>query len=190
MGGIWLLDMPDVLSRAGLVVDTYSGWEARARSTGGYDDVLAVQCHHTASSTTPANDMDYMWRGSPDKPVGAIYLARDGKVTVGAAGATNTSGKGGPLRTSKGNIPLDAANRYVISIEAANNGTGEQWPQAQIDAYLKMVNALCAHYGLLVQPGDVNAHFEWTSRKIDPAGASPYASGGAKDRWNMDSLPP
>ena len=131
MGQFWLLDLPDVLRAAGLDVDTYPGWEARARSTGGYDNVLAVQCHHTASDTTPANDMAYMWNGSPDRPVGAIYLARDGKVTVGAAGATNTSGKGGPLNTSSGTIPLDAANRYVISIEAANNGTGQQWPVVQ-----------------------------------------------------------
>jgi hypothetical protein len=186
MGQIWLTSLPDVLRNAGLDVGTYQGWEARARSTGGYDAILAVQVHHTASNSSPEGDMSYMWEGSPDRPVGAIYLARDGKVTVGAAGATNTSGKGGPLGTSGGEIPLDAANRYVISIEAANTGTGEPWPEAQQKAYVTMVQALCAAYGLTYDYGDVHAHFEWTTRKIDPAGESHYASGANK--WNMDAF--
>lgn len=186
MGQIWLFDLPDVLRAAGLWVETWPDWEARARSSGGYDDILGVQVHHTASDTTPENDMSYMWGGSPDEPVGAIFLARSGIVTVGAAGATNTSGKGGPLATSKGTIPLDAANRYVISIEAANDGVGEPWPDDQVVAYRIMSRALVDRYGLKVQPGDLHAHFEWTSRKIDPAGNSPYASGGAS--WNMGAF--
>jgi hypothetical protein len=123
-----------------------------------------------------------MWEGSPDRPVGAIYLARDGRVTVGAAGATNTSGKGGPRHTAHGTIPLDSANKYVISIEAANNGVGEPWPTPQINAYIKMCAALCTAYGIGV--GDCHAHFEWTSRKIDPAGNSKYATGG--NSWDMN----
>jgi hypothetical protein len=184
MGGVWLRSLPDVLRDAGLVVDTYPNWENRARSTGGYDGVFAVQVHHTASSSSPGGDMSYMWEGSPDRPVGAIYLARDGRVTVGAAGATNTSGKGGPRQTVHGTIPLDSANKFVISIEAANNGVGEPWPAAQQDAYIKMCAALNAAYDLSV--GDTHAHFEWTDRKIDPAGNSRYASGGNK--WNMDAF--
>ena len=186
MGAYWLQSLPDVLADAGLVVGTYPGWEVRARSTGGYDDILAIQVHHTASSTSPANDQAYMWDGSPDSPVGAIYLSRDGMLTVGAAGATNTSGKGGPLTTSRGVIGLDSANRYVISIEAANNGVGETWPLEQQQAYLKAVNALCRAYGLTTDYGDVHAHWEWTDRKIDPAGNSIYANGG--DKWDMDQF--
>lgn len=184
MGKFWLTSLPDVLAAAGLAVDTYDGWEVRARSTGGYDEVFAVQVHHTASDTSPAADMSYMWEGSPDRPVGAVYLARDGRVTVGAAGATNTSGKGGPRETVHGTIPADAANKYVISIEAANDGVGELWPAAQLDAYVTAVAAIDAAYWLSV--GDVHAHHEWTDRKIDPAGASPYATGA--NSWNMDAF--
>ena len=183
-GEIWLHDLPDVIARAGLVVATYPGWETRARSSGGYNALHAVQVHHTASATTPANDMAYIWRNAADRPIGAIYLARDGLVTVGAAGATNTSGKGGPRATTRGTIPKDDANRYVLSIEAANNGVGEHWPTAQINAYKRLVRALCDAYGLAV--ADVHAHWEWTTRKTDPAGNSPYASGAAK--WNMDAF--
>lgn len=188
MGAIWLHSLPDVLRGVGLTVEEYAGWEIRSRSSGGYDALLAVQVHHTASppSSQPWEDQAWMWDNSPDAPIGALYLARSGVWTIGAAGATNTSGKGGPLQTSGGTIPLDSANRYVLSIEAANDGVGEPWPQVQIDSYVRGVTALCDAYGLPYWAGDVHAHFEWTSRKIDPAGPSPYAVGAAS--WDMNKF--
>lgn len=187
MGAIWLGSLPDVLRNAGLNVAVYPGWEHRSRSTGGYDALMAIQVHHTASSgTSPQNDMAYMWKNASARPIGAIYLEPSGKITVGAAGATNTSGKGGPLITTRGTIPLDAANRYVIAIEAANRGDGQLWPDAQLDAYVRMVAALNVAYfdGQLRTPGDVHSHFEWApGRKNDPAGNSWYATG--RNMWNM-----
>jgi len=184
MGSIWLHDLPDVLARSGYPVDRYQRWETTSRGSGGYDALHAVGVHHTASNTAPANDMNYMWRNSPNEPVGAVYLARDGRWTVGAAGATNTQGKGGPYTTSKGTTPLNAANRYWISIEAANAGTGEAWPVAQQDSYVKGCAALCEAYGF-DPTRDVIAHFEWTNRKIDPFGPSKWA-GHAK--WDMPAF--
>jgi N-acetylmuramoyl-L-alanine amidase len=186
MGSVWLGSLPYVIDAAGVEVDTYPGWETRSRSTGGYDTVLGVQVHDTASSgLNPLAEMKYMWENAVDKPIGAIYLSTQGKATVGAAGATNTSGRGGPLVTSRGTIPLDAANRYVISVEAANRGDGTPWPDVQIEAYVKLVAALQKAYlgGVLLVPGDCHGHFEWTTRKIDPNGQSPYAFGANK--WNM-----
>lgn len=186
MGSVWLGSLPDVLRNAGLNVDVYPGWETRSRSSGGYDSILGIQVHHTASSgSNPAAEMAYMWQNSSTKPIGAIYLAPDGKITVGAAGATNTSGKGGPMPTSRGTVPLDAGNRFLIAIEAANRGDGTPWPVVQQDAYVKMCAALAKAYlgGILLVPGDCGAHFEWTSRKVDPAGSSRYAQGANK--WNM-----
>jgi hypothetical protein len=186
MGAIWLGTLPEVINAGGVEVDTYPGWETRSRLTGGYEAILAIQEHHTGSSgLNPLSEMRYMWEGAVDKPIGAIYLSTAGKATVGAAGATNTSGKGGPLLTSQGTIPRDKANMYVISIEAANRGDGTPWPDVQIEAYVKLVAALNRAYmgGLLLVPGDVHGHFEWTDRKIDPAGQSRYASGANK--WNM-----
>lgn len=186
MGSVWLGSLPDVLRNAGVPVEVYPGWETRSRSSGGYDTVLGIQVHHTASNTTPKNDMAYMWLNAPAKPIGALYLDRTGRWTVGAAGATNTSGKGGPLLTTRGTIPLDAANRFVISIEAANRGDGEVWPDAQLRSYVKGVAALARAYlgGVVRIPGDVHSHFEWApTRKNDPAGNSWYATGASK--WNM-----
>lgn len=189
MGAIWLHDLPAVCRAAGLRVRTWPGWELRSRSSGGYDAVLAVGAHHTASSPSMTTDGScrHMWETSATRPVGAIYLARDAEVVIGAAGATNTQGKGGPYRVSKGTIPLDAGNRYTIAIEAANNGVGEVWPKAQLDAYVTLCAALCKAYDL--DPlRDVIAHFEWApDRKIDPAGPpTPFAV--ATDRylrWSM-----
>ncbi len=188
MGSIWLTDLPDVLRAAGLDVATWPGWETRSRSSGGYDAIRAVFCHHTASNTSPSNDMSYMWDNtSGDQPIGALYLARDGRITVGAAGATNTQGKGGPWNLSTGPIPKDAGNANGIAIEAANAGTGEPWPAAQTSAYVAACRALCSAYGL--EPSwDVLSHREWCEpscpgRKVDPVGPSPYAVGATS--WNM-----
>jgi hypothetical protein len=125
-----------------------------------------------------------MLKNADAKPIGALYLDRTGTVTVCAAGATNTQGKGGPYKASKGTIPQDAGNRYMLSIEAANAGTGEQWPEAQQDAYVRLCHILVTKLGL--DWGDIVAHFEWTNRKYDPAGNSRYATGGAL--WDMNKF--
>ena len=187
MGAIWLYDLPDWLADAGLNVRTWDGWETRSRSSGGYDAIYGIVVHHTASSTTPDNDCNWEWSATGgDQPIGAMLLDRTGRVTVGAAGATNCAGKGGPWTTSRGTVPQDKGNQYTVSIEAANAGTGETWPTEQLDAYLVLVSTLCDCLGL--DPvEDVCAHFEWApTRKIDPAGPPRYASGGAS--WNMNSF--
>lgn len=176
MGKIWLGSLPQVLGGAGLEVDTYPGWETRSRSTGGYEQLLGIQVHHTGSATSPANDMGWMWDNAPAKPIGAVLLDRSGKWTVGAAGATNTSGRGGPMVTSRGTIPKDQGNMYLLSIEAANNGHNEPWPDEQLWSYVVGCAALARAYGFNPQVrGDLHGHFEYTSRKIDPAGPSWYS---------------
>ena len=186
MGAVWLLNMADWLREGGMNVVEEPGWQTRSRSSGGYDAVWGIGVHHTASNTSPKNDINYMLysTGNSARPIGALYLARDGQVTVMCAGATNTQGKGGPYKTSKGTIPQDAGNRYMLSIEAANAGTGEHWPVAQQDAYVRLCHILFTKLGL--DWGDIVAHFEWTNRKYDPAGNSRYAAGGAL--WDMDKF--
>ena len=190
MGSIWLRDLPDIISDAGVRVRTWPGWENRGRSSGGYDAVYGIFAHHTASNTAPDNDCRYMWDTGTDRPIGAMLLDRTGLVTVGAAGATNTQGKGGPWSLSRGTIPLDKGNAYGVALEAANNGTGEAWPTAQVDAYVFTAAALCE--ALDLDPDrDVLAHFEWVApscpgRKVDPVGPSPWATGATS--WDMDAF--
>lgn len=186
MGAHWLHDIGVALE--GLAPTYYDGWETRSRSSGGFDEILGICIHHTASDTNPINDMQYMWDSSPDRPVGNIYLSRDGDITVGAAGASNTQGKGGPLETTGGLIPLDAGNKFMIAIEAANNGIGEPWTKPQTDRYVQLVRQLCTHYDLSVD--DVFSHFGYVEpscpgRKLDPAGPSPFGSVNSADTWNI-----
>jgi hypothetical protein len=202
MGSIWLNgstpgypNVVDVLRAGGVNVVEYAGWPTRSRSSGGMSQFMAVLCHHTASNTSPANDLNYMVNGSPDNPVSNGLLDRTGTFTIIAGGASNHGGKGGgsdsrpPWNTSKGTIPTDSINSNSFGIEAANNGVGEPWPQAQQDAYMKMCQALCGAYGL-VPATDLLSHWEWTSRKCDPTGASRWAPpntlgcSGAP-RWDM-----
>ena len=101
MGSIWLTTLPDALERLGNV-SFYRGWQTRARRSGGYTALLGIVVHHTASSTSTYNDTNYMWNNAPRPPIGAIYLARNGEVVIGAAGATNCAGRGGPYVTIEG----------------------------------------------------------------------------------------
>lgn len=181
MGSIWLTgsnapNLETVCRDAGLSVQTWSGWQTRSRSSGGYNPPgpTGVVVHHTASPSTQSfqNDWSYCAVGHPDAPVANMLLGRSGQVGIHAAGASNHAGKGGPWNTSRGTIPLDSANSYTIGIEAQNNGVGENWAPEMVAAYEVLVAALCSAYGM--DPiRDIMAHFEWApSRKIDPWGGN------------------
>jgi hypothetical protein len=172
---IYYAEMLDVLAAAGCYVAesaTTDGWQTRARSSGGFPEPpLGVWWHHTASSTSPANDLSYMIDGSDDAPIGNLYIDRDGICWPIAAGASNCAGKGGPVTFSRGTCPLDAGNTRGWQIEVANSGVGERWPQDQIDAFFMASNALNAHVGN--QPYDIVTHQNYApTRKIDPATAA------------------
>ena len=193
--GLYLTDLADVLRDAGLAVVEVDDWQYRARGSGGYASgrPWAVMWHHTASQTTPENDVSYICHGCPDAPVSNLYLARDGTVWVCAGGATNTNGKGGPVTVSRGVVPVDKMNEYAVSVEMANSGTGERWPQVQIDAAFTTSLAVARAYGL--EPTDALTHYAWTpGRKIDPATADavegPWRprSINSSGTWDLDDL--
>jgi len=201
MGSYYVTECLEVLVRAGCQVEENEitdGWWSRSRSSGGFtDEPLGVVWHHTASSTSPNNDLDYMINGSPDKPIGNLLLGRDGIYRPIAAGGANTQGKGGPNQFSRGVCPLDQGNTKLWAIEIANNGVGEPWPQVQIDAAFKGSNALNAHWHN--RPDDVVTHAlgagdGYTSRKIDPAtaaavqGAWRPASANTSGTWLLGDL--
>lgn len=193
MGAYWLHDLPRALVENGIDVELYPGWETRSRSSGGLDQIYAVFVHHTAGGPNQNTDNAAYahYISHPDRPVGNITLGREGRVILGAAGAANCQGRGGPVyTTSKGTIPLDKGNTYGIAIEACNNGVGELWTQVQLEMYVKLCAVICDTYGL--DPlRDVIAHYEWApTRKIDPAGGFnqfPYAKTADRYlRWDMD----
>lgn len=197
MSGIYYVEMLDVLRAAGCAVAenaTTQGWQSRARSSGGFPSApLAVWHHHTASNTTPGNDLSWMIDGCDDAPVGNLLLDRDGCYWPVAAGASNCAGKGGPATFSRGTVPLDSGNTRGFQIECASNGVGGAWPQVQIDALFAGSNALNAMVGN--RPDDIISHHHWApDRKIDPATADavqgPWRprSINSSGTWNLDDM--
>jgi hypothetical protein len=198
MGAIWLNgsgvypSLVDVARGAGLTVDEYPDWQWRSRSSGGFEQLLGIVCHHTACPPSSTYDAcrNYMVTMT-DGPCANMLLSRPvpGRgvvLSVHCGGASNHAGKGGPYTCSGGVVPLDSGNTRLIGIEVCNAGTGEAWPAEQLDAYERLVAALVAAYNLALV--DVMLHATWApSRKIDPAGPGPGAYCRAPaGTWNLD----
>jgi len=120
-----------------------------------------VVCHHTASGPNwqDGHVAALLRDGRRDLsgPLAQIGLERDGTVVLIAAGRCNHNGYG-----------LWGNDSY--GIEAYNDGLGEPWPAAQLDAYRTVCRVLCEHHGW--DPiTRVMAHRETDpGRKIDPTG--------------------
>jgi hypothetical protein len=178
VGSLYLTSLADWLRAAGCNVVEYDGWKTRSRSSGGYESgrPWGVMWHHTASQTSPQNDASYMCNGSSDKPIANLLIARDGAVWVLAAGATNTNGKGSGVVWSRGRVPDDSMNTYAVGMEIANNGVGEPYPVAQIDAAFAASVAIVTALGLA--DSDISHHNRWApDRKVDPATAAAVQGG-------------
>lgn len=146
------------LRAAGLDVWESPGWETR-QTRDGFDP-QGVVCHHTATSSAWADGhVYYLLRdGRRDLagPLAQIGIERDGTVVLVAAGRCNHNGYG-----EWGNDS--------VGIEAYNDGVGEPWPEAQLDAYRRTCAVICRHFGW--SSDRVKAHRETDpSRKVDPAG--------------------
>jgi hypothetical protein len=153
-----LLWLADVLRDAGLNVIEYPGWKTRGKAN---IEPLGVIWHHTATprSASDAAVRKLLAGGRTDLagPLCHLGLERDGVYVVIAAGRANHAGYGEPWGNDS------------IGIEAYNEGTGEPWPPAQVDAYRRGTAAICAHLALGVDR--VRAHREVDpGRKVDPVG--------------------
>lgn len=149
--------LADVLRDAGLTVIEDHGWQQRGKDLGAVDGIV---WHHTATkaSTSDSAVTRLLRVGRRDLvgPLAQLGLDRQGRFHVVAAGRANHNGYG-----TWGNSS--------IGIEAYNDGIGEPWPDAQVDAYVRGTRALLDRLGLPVNR--VKGHKETDPRrKIDPAG--------------------
>lgn len=156
-----LLWLPVVLRQAGLSVFEVEGWATRGKDVMNPKVLVA---HHTATGTNWSDEaLDRFLRiGRSDLPgpLCHIHLTRSGQCRIIAAGMANHAGAG----SWKGY----SGNAIAIGIEAANDGLGEFWTQAQINAYDRASAAILKH--IKRDSTYLCAHREWTSRKIDPTG--------------------
>ncbi|WNG85451.1 N-acetylmuramoyl-L-alanine amidase [Mycobacterium sp. ITM-2016-00317] len=161
---VWLAD---VLRATGLDVVEFRGW--RRRGHGDFTDIRGVMVHHTGSDTATAASVAF---GSPDLagPLSQLHIARDGTVTVVAAGVAWHAGAGDyPW------LPANSGNRHTIGVECANSGTSpaaphrRNWPDAQYLAMVDSCAAILRHLGR--PPGRAIGHKEYAGRaqgKWDP----------------------
>jgi hypothetical protein len=200
MGSLYY-DLVSIIRNAGGQVQENSitnGWQKRARSSGGFSaPPICVFWHHTASQTSVENDLNYMIKTCSDKPVGNLLIDRSGIAWPIAGGASNCAGKGNQMQFSRGVGSANNGNVWGFQIEVANNGVGEAWPQAQIDAFFLISNALNAFVGN--QPSDITSHAlgkgnGYTDRKIDPARAEAVQglwvprSVNSSGTWDLDDM--
>lgn len=156
------------LKRWGLKVEEKDGWRGRGRPYNFYPK--GIICHHTASGSQSGNfaseSVVTYGRSDLPGPLCQFLLGRDGTVMTIAAGYANHAGYGGP----HAGIPENQGNTYTIGIEAENNGVGEKWSLAQVNAYYRLCAALLDWIGVS-DVSKVFGHKEWApGRKIDPAG--------------------
>jgi hypothetical protein len=157
---LWLADE---LRSWDLDVVEVDGW--RTRGADNLDPRVVV-CHHTAGPPGEIPSLSTLIAGRGGEhpvpgPLSNLGLGRSGRVYVVASGTSNNAGNGAWLGIT--------GNRHTLGIEAENNGVGEPWPAVQLDAYRRVVAALCSGAG--ITPAFVCGHKEWApGRKIDPAG--------------------
>ncbi|KUI30305.1 N-acetylmuramoyl-L-alanine amidase [Mycobacterium sp. IS-1496] len=134
---VWLAD---VLRAEGVRLVEYPGW--RDRGHGDMKDIRGVMVHHTGSDTASAASIA---DGRPDLrgPLSQLHIARDGTVTVVAAGVAWHAGVGMyPW------LPTNMGNWHTVGIECANSGTSPtaphrtNWPDAQYDALVRCCAAI------------------------------------------------
>lgn len=192
----FLTDLADVLRDAGVPVIEWPGWQTRRRNGDPHGYAAGrpnhVIVHHTASNPSTDGDRDaaLIATGASTSPIYNVYVRRDGVAYVIAAGPTNNAGRGscgpgdGVASWDGAGTPDDLMNSWSIGIALANTGTGEPYPRLQVDTLVTACAAFRDRYSIAT--GRIRGHREWTRRKIDPAGPSPWATGSAG--WNMDQF--
>ena len=160
----------EALKDHGLTVGYVPGWQTRGSSS--FDPKGHVVHHDAGSPWTTPPGLLIAGRSDLPGPLCNFALGRDGKVWMVAAGRANHAGSG----SWRGLV----GNSSVWGTEANNRGTGEMWPDVQIDAYARLCAATCDYSGFSAEM--VCRHAEWTSRKIDPAG--PWEDG---HDWSRDA---
>ena len=141
--GVMLTDLATACRRSGLRVVEVPGWKTRTRPGGMACRPLSIVCHHTATSDRAVGNYPSLsvvrdGRAGLPGPLAQIGLGRDGTVYVIAAGRCNHAGR---TRLSR------QSNSCAIGIECEASGAGPI-EGAQLDAYVRLVRALCDHYGI------------------------------------------
>lgn len=163
---VMLTGLARVARKTGYPVVEVAGWKKRGH--GQMSTVRSIMAHHTAGAANgnyPSLAVVRDGHGGLRGPLAHYGLGRDGTIYVIAAGLCYHAGRVGRAAYR---------NSHSIGIEAENTGTGQTWPTAQLDAYVKLCRALIDEFKLPVTA--VIGHKEAATpagRKIDPNFSNP-----------------
>lgn len=155
-----LIDLPTVLQRAGLVVETMPDYKTNHH--GQMTAVKSILLHHTAGPKTgelPSLNVVRNGRSDLPGPLAQLMLGRSGKWYVISAGLCYHAGA---------TFTQYQSNIYSIGIEAEATGR-DPWPIQQYNSYVTGVRALCDYYKLPISA--IFGHKEAAKplgRKVDP----------------------
>ncbi|MCG5431254.1 N-acetylmuramoyl-L-alanine amidase [Mycobacterium sp. MYCO198283] len=166
--------LADVVRPAVAKFVEYPGW--RGRGHGDFKDIRGVMVHHTGGPASARSIAE----GRPDLggPLSQLHIARDGTVTVVAAGVAWHAGAG-----SYPWLPTNMGNWHLIGIEcewpyrggiSEGNAGAEPWNREQILAMRNTVAAILLRLGF--GPDRVICHKEYAGRaqgKWDPGNFGP-----------------
>ena len=170
-----LLDMPAVLLKGGQKVSEYAGW--RTRGHGTFGRMQGIILHHTVGPGQRKGNMpslETLVHGRKVPPLSGPLcnsgMGYDGTWYIISAGIAYHAGSGHYPGISSGNM-------NTLGVEIENTGYGphskpppgairEDFTDKQMDSIHYGCAALLKFYKLT--PRTLFAHFEWTTRKIDP----------------------
>ncbi|MEU5772744.1 N-acetylmuramoyl-L-alanine amidase [Streptomyces venezuelae] len=164
----------------GVTVIEVDGWRTRNRNhKGPWGPVHGVMIHHTVTRGT-ANTVKIVRDGYSSLPGPLCHgmIAKDGRVHLVGYGRANHAGLGDPdvLRAvinektppTDNEVTVDG-NRHFYGFECENLGDGDDpWPDAQIEAIVRVTAALCRHHGWSAR--SALRHLDWQPGKVDPRG--------------------
>lgn len=173
------MDIVKALREEGCSVVEQGAWQQRGGASFAPEGVLV---HHTAGaqgSVTRSLQTVIQGREDVPGPLCHLYIDRAGSVHTIAARRANHAGKGAQevlddLRANRaptgdaaqrGLADSTSGNTFFYGIEVENDGVGEAYPDAVIEATARACAALCRAHGW--SSSRVIHHREWTRRKID-----------------------
>ena len=181
LSGQWI----DALRDYGATLEFFPGYETRSRSSGGFEEILAIGLHHDAirAGVPTSNRANAGWINAASRPVGNLITRRNGNLLLGALGASNTQGRSERAHVfSKGTVPQSQGNMFMVANEIECDGVGQPYTPEQVAGVEAFCAATCDVYGLDPMI-DIMSHHRYTSRKIDPLGFTPGRPWGPGE-WN------
>lgn len=174
-------EFASALKKAGLGVVEHGTWRSHNRNhKGPWGPAHGVMVHHTGAYSSQADMVDICRTGYGDLPGPLCHgvIDRSGTVHLIGYGRTNHAGLGdsevlNAVIAEQRELPTDDSkdvdgNRVFYGFECINTGTGQSWPQAQLESMAAAAAAICRAHGW--NEHSVLGHKEWQPGKPDPAG--------------------